>query len=50
LVEALKIAAFDDVDPGDGGPFNAPPPPEICARLERIVDRLRPYHFPSRSS
>ncbi len=50
LVEALKIAVFDDVEPGDGGPFNAPPPPEICARLERIVDRLRPYHFPSRSS
>lgn len=45
LVEALKLAAFDDVDPGDGGPFNAPPPPEIRMRLEHIVERLRPYHF-----
>ncbi len=44
LAEALKIAAFDDVDPGDGGPFNAPPPPEIQRRLGPIVERLRRYH------
>lgn len=44
VVEALKIAGFADVDPGDGGPFNAPPPPEIRERLCRIVERLRPYH------
>jgi dihydrodipicolinate synthase/N-acetylneuraminate lyase len=44
VVEALKIAGFPDVDPGDGGPFNAPPPPEICERLVPIVERLRIYH------
>ncbi len=44
LVEALKIAGFSDVDPGDGGPFNAPPPPEIRQRLVPIVERLRIYH------
>jgi len=44
VVEALKIADFSDVDPGDGGPFNAPPPPEICERLVPIVERLRIYH------
>ena len=44
LVEALKIAGFPDVDPGDGGPFNAPPPPEIRQRLVPIVERLRTYH------
>jgi dihydrodipicolinate synthase/N-acetylneuraminate lyase len=44
VIEALKLAAFADVDPGDGGPFNAPPPPEIRNRLPGIVERLRPYH------
>jgi dihydrodipicolinate synthase/N-acetylneuraminate lyase len=44
LLEALKIAGFPDVDPGEGAPFNAPPPPEIRARLVGIVERLRKYH------
>ena len=44
LAEALEIAAFDDVDPGDGGPFNAPTPPEIHTRLPGVVERLRQYH------
>jgi dihydrodipicolinate synthase/N-acetylneuraminate lyase len=46
LVEALNIAAFPDVDPGDGGPFNEVPPPEIREQLRGVVERLRPYHFP----
>jgi len=45
IVEVLKMAGFDDVDAGDGGPFNAPPPPEICERLRALLPRLRPYHL-----
>lgn len=41
---ALRVAAFDDVDPGDGGPFNAPPPPEIRRRVEGLAERLRVWH------
>jgi dihydrodipicolinate synthase/N-acetylneuraminate lyase len=44
ILEVLRMAAFEDVDPGDGGPFNAPPPAEICARLRALLPRLRPYH------
>ena len=44
VVELLKYAAFDDVDPGDGGPFNAPPPADICERLRAIAEDLRPWH------
>ena len=44
LLEAIRIAGYKDVDPGDGGPFNAPPPPEIRALLPPIVERLHPYH------
>jgi dihydrodipicolinate synthase/N-acetylneuraminate lyase len=44
LHTCLRIAAFPDTDPGEGGPFTAPPPPEILARLPAIVERLRPYH------
>ena len=45
IVEVLKMAGFDDVDAGDGGPFNASPPPEICERLRALLPRLRPYHL-----
>ncbi len=44
MVEVLKMSGFTDVDPGDGGPFNAPPPADILARLPALVDRLRRYH------
>lgn len=45
ILEVLRMAAFEDVDPGDGGPFNAPPPADICARLRALLPRLRPYHL-----
>jgi dihydrodipicolinate synthase/N-acetylneuraminate lyase len=44
VIELLRIAGFHDVDPGDGGPFNAPPPPEICDRLSTIARQLREWH------
>jgi dihydrodipicolinate synthase/N-acetylneuraminate lyase len=46
VIELLKYAAFDDVDPGDGGPFNAAPPEHICARLRTIADELGAWHRP----
>ncbi len=44
MVEILRMSGFTDVDPGDGGPFNAAPPEEIVDRLRGLVERLRPYH------
>jgi dihydrodipicolinate synthase/N-acetylneuraminate lyase len=44
VVTALNMAGFTDVNPGDGGPFNAPPPAEVCERLKIVVQQLSTYH------
>jgi len=44
VVAAAQLAGFTDIDLGDGGPFNAAPPPSMLARLAQCVDRLKPYH------
>ena len=44
VVKALNLAGFTDVSAGDGGPFNAPPPAEVCKRLSVVVEQLSIYH------
>lgn len=44
VVAAAKLAGFGDVDLGEGGPFNAEPPPDIIARLEKVLPALVEYH------
>lgn len=44
LVTAAKLAGFEDVEGGDGGPFNELPPPEVVATLGEEVEKLRRYH------
>jgi dihydrodipicolinate synthase/N-acetylneuraminate lyase len=44
VLAAARLAGFEDVDLGDGGPFNADPPPEIMQRIAACAERLKPYH------
>jgi hypothetical protein len=44
VVAAARIAGFADIDCGDGGRFNAPPPAEVMAKIEALVGRLARYH------
>ena len=44
VVAAAQLGKFADVDLGEGGPFNAPPPPEVMSRISSCVDRLKSYH------
>lgn len=44
VVAVARLAGFDDVDLGEEGPWNAPPPPEILDRLRACAARLREYH------
>ena len=44
VVAASRMAAFGDIDCGDGGPFNAEPPPAILEQVRRELEKLAPYH------
>ena len=44
VVAAGQLGGFQDIDLGEGGPFNAPPPPAILQQIARCVERLKPYH------
>jgi dihydrodipicolinate synthase/N-acetylneuraminate lyase len=44
LVAAAQLAGFEDVEGGDGGPFNALPAPEVTAMVAEEVEKLRHYH------
>lgn len=44
VVAAARLCDFQDVDLGDGGPFNAPPPPPVMSRIAACVERLREFH------
>jgi dihydrodipicolinate synthase/N-acetylneuraminate lyase len=44
VVELLQMMAFEDVDPGEGGPFNAPTPSGIREKLRTIANDLRAWH------
>jgi len=44
VVAASQLGGFQDIDLGEGGPFNAPPPPPILRQIAHCVERLKPYH------
>ncbi|MCY3759003.1 MAG: dihydrodipicolinate synthase family protein [Acidobacteria bacterium] len=44
VVAASQLGGFQDIDLGEGGPFNAPPPPPILQQIAQCVERLKPYH------
>ena len=44
LVAASQLGGFQDIDLGEGGPFNAPPPPPILQQIADCVEQLKPYH------
>ena len=44
VVAASQLGGFQDIDLGEGGPFNAPPPPAILQQIAHCVERLKPYH------
>lgn len=44
IVAAAQLGKFQDIDLGEGGPFNAPPPPAIMERIADCVEKLQQYH------
>ena len=44
VIAASQLGGFQDIDLGEGGPFNAPPPAPILREIARCVERLKPYH------
>lgn len=44
IVAANQLGGFQDIDLGEGGPFNAPPPPPILQQIADCVKQLKPYH------
>lgn len=44
VVAAARMAGFDDIDCGDGGPFNAEPPPAILEQVRCELEKLARYH------
>ena len=44
VVEAIRVAGFDDVVGGADAPFNATVPPDIAQEVRAAVEPLRPYH------
>ena len=44
VVAAARMAGFGDIDCGDGGPFNAEPPPAILEQVRCELEKLARYH------
>lgn len=44
VIEAMRQSGFDDIDGGDGGPFNPSPPAEICNRVKDAMQGMLRYH------
>ena len=44
VVAAARMAGFDDIECGDGGPFNAEPPPAILEQVRYELEKLARYH------
>jgi dihydrodipicolinate synthase/N-acetylneuraminate lyase len=44
VVAAARLAGFDNIDCGDGGPFNAEPPPAILEQIRCELEKLARYH------
>lgn len=44
VVEAMIISGFDDIDGGEGGPFNPRVPAAVAKEVERSIEGLAAYH------
>ena len=44
VIEAMIIGGWEDVEAGEGGPFNPRVPRDIAARVAESIEPLREYH------
>jgi dihydrodipicolinate synthase/N-acetylneuraminate lyase len=44
IVEAMIQSGFDDIDPGEGGPFNPRVPPEVADRIRHAIQGILDLH------
>jgi len=44
VVEAMIQSGFDDVDPGESGPFNPRVPPEVAERIREAIEGILDLH------
>ena len=44
VVEAMHLAAFDDIEGGEGGPFNPRVSPEVAREISTAIAGIRRYH------
>ena len=44
ILTAAQLGGFQDIDLGEGGPFNSPPPPKIVEQISACVETLKHYH------
>ena len=44
VVEAMHLGGFDDVDSGEGGPFNPRVPAEVADEVSKAIESLIQYH------
>lgn len=44
VIEAMRLSGFDDIDPGEGGPFNPFPPADVSQRIAAAIEPILEYH------
>ena len=44
VIEAMRLSGFDDIDPGEGGPFNPFPPADVSKRIAVAIEPILEYH------
>ena len=44
VIEAMRLSGFDDIDPGEGGPFNPFPPADVSQRIATAIEPILEYH------
>ena len=44
VVEAMHLGAFEDVDGGEGGPFNPRVPAEVTEEVKAAIEDIMQYH------
>ena len=44
ILTAAQLGGFKDIDLGEGGPFNSPPPPMIVEKISACMEELKQYH------
>lgn len=44
VIEAMRLSGFEDIDPGEGGPFNPFPPADVSQRIATAIEPILEYH------